>query len=197
LARFVFVFIVAACAGGGSAVAVGAERAPAGQMCPGGSYVIGFDSESNIICSNAGKKAVLGASETSDIGRAEPADTCMGDCEPGDVDKKGTVEEIAGKNAPADPGVVPSVNVLSISDLKPSSVVFGTREIELTVNGTGFLARSVIVFAGNKYSPSVNQAGTRLVVTIPTRDLGIGPYAVTVSNGPGMETTFKKALNVF
>jgi hypothetical protein len=43
----------------------------------------------------------------------------------------------------------------------------------------------------------VNEDGTRLVVTLPVRTLPIGPYPITVSNGPGRETTLRKALEIF
>lgn len=197
LAQYVFSIIVAACVVIGSPAVAGDKRAPAGQMCPEGSFVIGFDSESNIICSEASENGVLNVVENGDGGKAEIGDDCTGPCQSEEVDTKGVDEEIAAKNIPADPGIIPSTPELSISDVEPSSVVFGTREVEVTVSGTGFIAGSVIVVAGKKYSPSVNQAGTRLVVTINTPDLSIGPYAVTVSNGPGVENTLRKALEIY
>ena len=66
------------------------------------------------------------------------------------------------------------------------------KKEEITISGTGFLEDSTVVLKGKKYTPSVNQAGTQLLVTIPSRGLSIGPYAITVSNRPGMETTLKK-----
>ena len=49
LAQFVCVAIFVACMIDSSLAAWGSKRAPAGQVCPGGSYVIGFDAEANII----------------------------------------------------------------------------------------------------------------------------------------------------
>ena len=197
LAQYVFSIIVVACVAIGSPAVAGDKRAPAGQMCLKGSFVIGFDSESNIICSEGGENGVLNVVETSDGGKAEIGDDCTGSCQSEEVDTKGVDEEIAANNIPTDAGIIPSTPELTISDVEPSSVLFGTRAVEITVSGTGFLAGSVIVVAGRKYPPSVNQAGTRLVVTINTRNLSIGPYAVTVSNGPGVENTLKKALEIY
>ena len=197
LAQYVYSIIVAACVAIGSPAVAADKRAPAGQMCPEGSFVIGFDSESNIICSEAGEIGVVNVVETSDGGKAEIGDDCTGPCQSGEVDTKGVDEEIAAKSIPTEPVIIASTPELTISDVEPSSVLFGTREVEITVSGTGFLAGSVIVVAGKKYSPSVSQAGTRLVVTISTRNLSIGPYAVTVSNGPGVENTLRKALEIY
>ena len=79
----------------------------------------------------------------------------------------------------------------------PSSVLYGTRELTITVLGSGFSADSMIEFAGTTYTPSVNPEGTRLEATVATRDLTMGRYAVTVSNGSGVKTTLKKALVVY
>jgi hypothetical protein len=75
--------------------------------------------------------------------------------------------------------------------------LYGTRELALTVLGTGFNADSVVIFAGTTYTPSVNQDGTRLEVMLATRNLTMGRYAVTVSNGPEQKSTLKKALVVY
>jgi hypothetical protein len=75
--------------------------------------------------------------------------------------------------------------------------VFGTSEVAITVIGTGFHAESVIIFEGISYKPVVNQEGTRLDTRIPTAKLSIGPYAIKVSNGPGLDNTLKRAVVVF
>lgn len=201
LARLVFAVLVMACATAGSTVLVAAEGGLAGQMCPAGSYVIGFDSESNIVCSSGGEKTVPASSKT------ETVETCSGDCQSADVasevvaNEAATAAEVAveivEKSAPANPGDAPSIVAPGISKVTPSNLVFGTRKVEITINGTGFLESSVVVFTGKQYMPSVNQAGTQLLVTIPARNLSIGSYAITVSNGPGLETTLKKALRVY
>jgi hypothetical protein len=54
-----------------------------------------------------------------------------------------------------------------------------------------------VKFQDSAYSPSVNPSGTELRVTIATRNLPIGRYAITVSNGPGLETTLRRALEVY
>ena len=76
-------------------------------------------------------------------------------------------------------------------------MLYGTRELTITVLGSGFTADSVIEFAGTTYTPSVNPEGTRLESMIGTRDLAMGRYAVTVTNGSGLKTTLKKALVVY
>ena len=84
---------------------------------------------------------------------------------------------------------------LVISDVEPSSVLYGTRELTITVLGSGFSADSMIEFAGTTYTPSVNHEGTRLEATVATRDLTMGRYAITVTSGSGVKTTLKKALD--
>jgi hypothetical protein len=76
-------------------------------------------------------------------------------------------------------------------------VVFGAREVIVNIIGTGFTGETVVLFSGKSYTPSVNHEGTELKVTLATRQLVIGRHPVTVSNGPGMETTLKKGLEVF
>ncbi len=77
--QFVFAIIVATCMIGSPPLAA-ENRAPAGQMCPTGSYVIGFDPEGNIICSEARGNAVLDPDETGDDGSSEIADSCPAAC---------------------------------------------------------------------------------------------------------------------
>lgn len=86
---------------------------------------------------------------------------------------------------------------LLISDIEPFSVVYGTRELAITILGSGFDAQSVIEFAGKTYIPEVNPEGTRANVTLTTRNLTLGSYAVTVSNPSGEKKTLKKALVVY
>ena len=147
--------------------------APAGQMCNRGSYVIGFDTKGNIICNDSKKVATKVA------------------------DAEITAKPILVKPVPAAPVIVPSVAELSISDIQPSSVVFGTREVTISVTGTGFHEQSVIIFEGSTYDTSVNQAGTQLDATLTIGSLTIGPYTVTVSNGSGKVAKLKKALEVY
>ena len=148
-----------------------AIRALAGQMCPKGSYVIGFDSEGKIICADA--------------------------CGNGVPNTDGDEEELAVETSAPDPGSLPPIPNPVISGVKPKSVVWGTSEVAITVIGTGFHEESVIIFEGSTYKPVVNQAGTRLDITIETANLIIGPYAIKVSNGSGLENTLKRALVVY
>ena len=195
--QFIFATIIAACLNGSLLAAPGTERAPAGQMCPGGSYVIGFDSEANIICSEACGNGVLKPGDTCDDEDAVSGDVGAATSQPEGVKPESTGQEITTQAIQADTGVSTSTPKPIISDIKPSKLVFGTRELAITISGTGFHAGSTIIFEGSIYSPSVNQAGTQLKVTIPTRTLSIGPYAITVSNESGMEATLKRALEIY
>ena len=172
-------------------------RAPAGQMCAMGSYVIGFDSESNIICTEACGNGVLNPGESCDDGNVENGDSCPASCQSGVVKATGADADTTAEAAAAAKSVSPPPSSPIISAVKPSTLTFGTRELTIKVSGTGFHADSTIIFNGTRYSPSVNQVGTQITVTIPTRELNIGRYAITVSNGTGMETTLKKALEVY
>lgn len=199
LAQFVFVAVLVA---GASATLADTHRAPAGQMCSAGSYVIGFDSDSNIICSEAGKITVLDTAETSEVEKAAAQGDCAPACQPENVAKDGVDRNAADEGGAAkivavNTGAAASIAVLSISDVEPSTVLFGTRKVDVTVIGTGFTPASVVIFAGKKYSSSIDQAGTRLVFTVITRELSIGPYAVKVSNGSGAEVTLKRALEIY
>lgn len=192
LKQFIFAAIVATCMVDSSLAAWGSKKAPAGQMCPNGSYVVGFDSEANIICSEACGNGVLNPGESCDDGNTDSGDSCPPTCR-----AEGADEEIAEQVSPTDTEVYPSASNPIISDVKPSKLTFGTRELAITVSGSGFHAETVIIFEGTKYKPLVNQAGTQLKATIPTGDLDIGPYRITVSNGPGLEATKRRGLEIY
>jgi cysteine-rich repeat protein len=174
-----------------------AMRALAGQMCPNGSYVIGFDSGGNIICTQSCGNGVLNTGEACDDGNTETGDGCSAACQQEGVDIEGDEEELAAETLATDPGSLPSIPNPVISDVEPSSVVWGTSEVAITVIGTGFNEESVIIFEGSTYKPVVNQAGTRLDITIVTANLNIGSYAIKVSNRSGLENTLKRALAVY
>jgi cysteine-rich repeat protein len=174
-----------------------AVQALAGQMCPNGSYVIGFDSEGNIICTEACGNGVLNTAEACDDGNKETGDGCSATCQPEGVDTDGDEEELAVETSATDPSSPPSIPDPVISDVEPSSVVWGTSEVAITVIGTGFHEESVIIFEGSTYKPVVNQGGTQLDITIETANLKIGSYAIKVSNGSGLENTLKRALVVY
>lgn len=169
---------------------------PAGQMCPRGSFVIGFDSESNIVCSQVCGNGVLDPGESCDDGNLEAGDGCSPACGVEAVAAAGE-QAPAEPAAPAEPEVASNTPVLAISDVEPSSVLFGTREATLTVVGSGFGPDSRILFEGSTYEPSVDPSGTRLTVTLPTRRLTIGNYAITVTDSAGGKSTLRKALVVY
>jgi len=202
LVQLAFAAIVVVCMTGSSATASGADidpgnQPPAGQMCPKGSYVTGFDSESNIICNEISVNGVAHPGEITGDGNTETGDNRPANRQSEQVDTGSAGEAHAVEAILADPGSSPSLPDLVITDVDPTTVVFGKSEVTFTVSGAGFSAESVIIFAGSRYSPSVNQAGTRLEVTIATRNLSIGRYPITVSNGSGMESTWKKRLEIF
>lgn len=163
-------------------------RPPAGQMCPDGSYVIGFDAGANIICSSPA--AVTPRDEPQD--HASQAEAPAGD------DPSAPVAAAAVPAAtPATPAAAPAAAKLQITDVEPWSVVFGKREVTITLTGTGFTAGSMVRFEGAEYRPSVSGDGTRLTVTLPTGDLSIGNYPIIVTNGSGDQVRAKKKLAVF
>ena len=171
--------------------------APAGQVCPDGSFVIGFDAGANILCSPACGNGVLNAGEACDDGNTEAGDGCSPSCEPdGLVPAQTASAAAAGATAAATSADTPVAN-LAIERIKPWSVAYGTREVAITISGTGFGADSIVLFQGRTYVPSVSESGTRLDATIVTRDLPMGNYAITVSNGTDKNTTLKKALVIY
>lgn len=183
----------------------------AGQMCPAGSYVIGFDSAGNIVCSDVCGNGVLDAGEACDDGNTEAGDGCSPACQSEVADGDTAAAAVAGGTAAAavagetraaapdavEPQPQPTSEGPVIMDVEPSSVVYGTRETTVTISGSGFNSDSVVVFAGTTYTPRVNADGTRLEATLVTSRLTIGRYALTVSNGPTQENTMKKALVVY
>jgi len=170
----------------------------AGQMCPTGSYVIGFDSAGNIVCSAICGNGVLDAGEACDDGNTEAGDGCSPACRSEVADSDTAAAVVAAEAAAvAEPQPQPTSAGPVITDVEPSSIVYGTHETTVTVSGSGFNADSVIVFAGTRYAPTVNADGTQLQAALVTSRLTIGRYALTVSNGPGQENTLKKALVVY
>jgi cysteine-rich repeat protein len=174
------------------------SSALAGQMCPGGSYVIGFDAAGDIVCSEACGNGVVNAGEACDDGNRLNGDGCSDACQP-ETSVTGGKQAVAAvaPAAAAAPAAPATSTEPAISDIEPSNVLYGTRELALVVIGSGFTADSVIEFAGARYTPSVNPQGTRLEVTLATRNLAMGRYPVTVSNGAGQKATLKRALVVY
>lgn len=170
---------------------------PAGQMCPDGHYVIGFDASSNIICSGVCGNAVLDAGEACDDGNGESGDGCSASCRfEGAVNANGATEQTAEPTA-LKPVAAANLQSLEINDIKPSSVVFGASDVTVNIMGTGFDETSVILFDGKTYKPAVNSAGTQLTFKPVTARLSIGAYAITVTNDSGLKVTRKRGLVVF
>lgn len=183
------------------------SSALAGQMCPGGSFVIGFDASGDIVCSETCGNGVVNAGEACDDGNRLNGDGCSDACQPeppltGAEQAAIAVAPAAAAQAASTASAMPAPSAAPdtgpvISDIEPSSVLYGTREFALVVIGTGFTADSVIEFAGARYTPSVDPDGTRLEVTLAAGNLAMGRYAVTVSNGAGQKATLKRALVVY
>jgi hypothetical protein len=173
-------------------------RPPAGQMCPEGAYVRGFDASGNIVCSAVTGAVSSKAPETGQGPTVETGQACPQGCAKVAVEP---VAETGASAAAAHPVKSQPVGEDGggpvISKIKPSGVVFGARETTIRIIGSGFTADSVVKFQGAAYTPSVNTAGTELRVTIETRDLPMGRYPITIVNGDGVETTKRRALEVF
>jgi cysteine-rich repeat protein len=190
-----------------------AADAPAGQVCPRGSYVIGFDDRSNILCSETCGNRVLNDGETCDDGNTASGDGCSADCRaehPTAAAGTQQASTVSGQSqapratppsevppAPPVAAVSPAVTMPAIANIKPRTAVFGAREVTVAISGSGFNQQTAVLFKGKRYAPSVNPAGTELRVTLPTRELPMGYHAITVSNGPGSDTTVKRGLEVF
>ena len=76
-------------------------------------------------------------------------------------------------------------------------MLYGAREVTLTISGSRFHSGTVVLFDGSTYQPSVNAAGTSLEVTLPTSGLAMGRYPIKVTNGPDEVVKWRKALVVF
>jgi cysteine-rich repeat protein len=201
LPAIIMVFYGACALAAGTPQSMTELQPPAGQVCPQGSFVIGFDNESNILCSETCGNRVQNNGEACDDGNTTNGDGCSAMCQSETPAKVKPEEVIAAEPPPAPPASTAStLNALAqpvISKIKPSTVVFGSREVTVTISGTGFSSETAVLFNGTSYTPTVNQAGTELKVTLATRELEIGRHAITISNGPGMEITKKKGLTVF
>jgi len=185
-------------------------RPPAGQMCPRGYYVVGFDAAANIICSPICDRGAVDTDTACDNGNMQGGQAAATAAVAG----AGVAGTQVGREAPAPAPAVaapaapvpeaavaqaaaPASAELTIEEVEPSSVVWGTRELTIAVIGAGFTPESVVLFSGSTYEPVVDPSGTRLTVTLPTRDLPLGNYAVTVSDGAGQQDTLKRALVVY
>lgn len=179
--------------------ALQAADAPAGQVCPSGSFVIGFDGNSNILCSASCGNRVLNDGEACDDGNMISGDGCSATCQSEPSPAASHQQPAPTESSPPEPvsDVTPPVVAPVVSKIKPGTAVFGVREVTIAISGNGFTNGTTVLFKGSRYTPSVNQSGTELRVTLPARELPMGYHAITVSNGPGMETTIKRAIEVF
>lgn len=198
LALFVTVFYGSCALAAAEPTGTTELRAPAGQVCPRGSFVIGFDEGSNILCSGTCGNRLVDDGEACDDGNAVNGDGCSATCQSESPVAVRHEKEVAAAPPAAQPdSVATAIPQPVVSKIKPWSVVFGASETTVKITGTGFTGETTVLFKGRRYTPSVNQDGTELRVTLETRQLAIGRHAITVSNGPGMETTVKKGLEVF
>lgn len=192
-------------------------RPPAGQMCPRGSYVVGFDAAANIVCSPICDRGAVDTDTACDNGNMQGGHGCPPACQAEATaavagagvagtqvghEEPAPAPAVAAPAAPVPEAAVaqaaaPAIAELTIEEVEPSSVVWGTRELTIAVIGAGFTPESVVLFSGSTYEPVVDPSGTRLTVTLPTRDLPLGNYAVTVSDGAGQQDTLKRALIVY
>jgi len=176
-------------------------RPPAGQICPAGNYVIGFDPAGNIICSDTCGNGTLDRGEDCDDGNITGGDGCSAACVKevpiAENEKPAPAAVAAPATKAAGTQPVSSDAAPVITDVEPWSVVYRKRQLDVIITGSGFTSASVVIFEGKTYTPSVNAAGTELSVTLSTADLAIGRYAIRVSNGPGKETLMKKAISVY
>lgn len=158
---------------------------PAGQVCPQGSFVSGFDAAGNILCSEPTDGQPAGTPAAAAPMEAAPAASAPTTARPVEATP-------AAAPLPASTTTAPVV-----SDIEPSSALYGGSEVRIAITGSGFTSATRVVFQGETYEPSVNPAGTELRVSLRTRALPIGRYPVTVTNGPGMESVVRKGLEIF
>lgn len=195
------------------AAQTGTPAPPAGQVCPQGAYVIGFDAQSNIICNGFCGNGAVDRGEACDDGNTASGDGCSPQCQQeaapapaaavaapavvaGGEDTGTAAAPAATAAAASQPQVAPAAE-LAIDDIDPWSVVFGKSEVTVTITGSGFDAATVVRFNGSDHAPRVDTSGTQLEVTLPTQGLSIGPYPVTVVTGSGQQATVKRGLVVF
>jgi len=181
-----------------------AHPPPAGQMCPPGAYVTGFDTAGNIVCGHPGEAAAATtecpavscppaaeprmpaaaaspAAVAAETGRAPPAD-----------------QQPAAASAQATPSSAVAQDITPVIDqLKPWSVAWGSDEVTIAVLGSGFTEQSKVIFQGVIYTPSPGSNVNSLEITLKTRGLAMGRYPITVSNGPDHAQTLPGAFYIY
>jgi cysteine-rich repeat protein len=98
---FSIVLLAAAASVAQAAEAEGAFAALAGQMCPEGSYVIGFDADARIVCSASCGNGVLNDGESCDDGNTKPGDGCSAICQQESEASPGSAAPAAAAGAAA------------------------------------------------------------------------------------------------
>jgi len=172
-------------------------RPPAGQVCPGGHFVTGFDQRGNIICGEAAGNGAASSTATTATVIAAPASSSGS--EGGSAAAAAVVASPAAASSAAtqSAGGPAAGAALTIEKVTPWSAPYGSREVDLVISGSGFAQDTVVVFRGETYKPSVDPSGTRLDVTVRTRDLAMGTYPLTVANNEDNRVTLKKGLVVY
>lgn len=84
----------------------------------------------------------------------------------------------------------------TITSLAPPSAAVGGPAFTLTVNGTGYISASVVMF-GQTALTTTYVSATQLTAAVPATAIAqAGPVQVTVSNGTGMPTSLPVCFNV-
>jgi hypothetical protein len=164
---------------------------PAGQMCAEGQFVVGFDKQANIVCAPV-PGGIVSARQ------AAPGVETVPKAVPSSSSADGAVPAAPARTSESAATAVSTSEPVRpvIEDIEPSSVVYGKREFVVIIEGTGFSAETEVRFAGRNLVAEWVGTG-RLRVTLPTADLAIGSYPLTVSNGDGREHTLRRGIEVY
>lgn len=163
---------------------------PAGQRCPAGAFVTGFDNEGNILC---GEPIRDGGPAPGEAPAGRPPEA--GHTGP-DAHSAAAGAETA-ETAPAPVTGNTSVTAPVITKVTPWSVVYGKRELAVVITGSGFTANSTVVFNGRNHAATVNSDGTELSVTLNTAGLALGQYPISIVNGPGQAARLRRGVVVY
>jgi hypothetical protein len=176
------------------ATSVADLKPPAGQVCSAGAYVVGFDREGNILCSEP-RPDDGPASGTIGEGPETPS-AVVNAAAPVAADSQKSPTANGAPAAVASGGATAGARLMATGP-EPWSVVYGKRDVTVTINGSGFTTDTRVIFNGQSHAPAVDPNGSELRVTLDTSGLAIGKYPITVSNGPGDEITLERRLVVY
>ena len=169
-------------------------RPPAGQRCPAGAYVTGFDLDGNILCSEPARDADAQTGKIIGASPVEPGAPGTKTAQPTrSVTETAPSATAASTAAPATRADAPP----EITGVEPWSVVYGKRALDVVITGSGFTPGSRVVFNGQHLDATVNSTGTELRATLNTAGLAIGQYSIGVINASGAETSLKRAVVVY